>query len=155
MPLKSRGAAQIALTGDEEFVRIARLAAARHGMYLGEYGLWGWHTSEEAALEHESQSQSVFEVVNIEFRIRSRQRAASELARGTGGLLGAHQGRKRGPDPRGGRARLDRAVARQLSLSHEQKACFIACGHALGGGFRSGGRGGGGPESRSETEEKW
>ncbi|KAH9983020.1 hypothetical protein BJV74DRAFT_55786 [Russula compacta] len=67
-PLKSRGAAQIALTGDEEFMRIARLAAARHGMYLDEYGLWRWHTSEEAALERESQSQSEFEVeVEFEF----------------------------------------------------------------------------------------
>jgi DNA polymerase beta len=53
-PLKSRGAAQIVLTGDEEFVRIARLAAARHGMYLDEYGLWRWHSSDEAALESQS-----------------------------------------------------------------------------------------------------
>lgn len=50
-PPKSRGAAQIILTGDEEFVRIARIAAARHGMYLNEYGLWRWHSSEEASLE--------------------------------------------------------------------------------------------------------
>ena len=57
-PLKSRGAAQIIMTGDEEFVRIARLAAARHGMYLDEYGLWRWHSSEEAALESQSQLQS-------------------------------------------------------------------------------------------------
>jgi len=57
-PLKSRGAAQIVVTGDEEFVRIARLAAARHGMYLDEYGLWRWHSSEEAALESQSQLQS-------------------------------------------------------------------------------------------------
>jgi len=54
-PLKSRGAAQIVLTGDEEFVRIARLAAARLGMYLDEYGLWRWHSSEEAVLESQSQ----------------------------------------------------------------------------------------------------
>jgi DNA polymerase beta len=45
------------LTGDEEFVRIARLAAARLGMYLDEYGLWRWHSSEEAALESQSQFQ--------------------------------------------------------------------------------------------------
>ncbi|KAI0286395.1 hypothetical protein BC826DRAFT_90814 [Russula brevipes] len=50
-PLKSRGAAQIVLTGDEEFLRNARIAAGRHGMYLDEYGLWRWHSSEEAALE--------------------------------------------------------------------------------------------------------
>lgn len=57
-PLKSRGAAQIVLTGDEEFVRIARLAAARHGMYLDEYGLWRWHSSEEAALESQSNADA-------------------------------------------------------------------------------------------------
>ncbi|KAH9959795.1 hypothetical protein BC827DRAFT_1134175, partial [Russula dissimulans] len=57
-PLKSRGAAQIIMTGDEEFVRTARLAAARHGMYLDEYGLWRWHSSEEAALESQSHLQS-------------------------------------------------------------------------------------------------
>jgi DNA polymerase beta len=57
-PPKSRGAAQVVLTGDEEFVRIARLAAARYGMYLDEYGLWRWHSSEEAKLESQSQSQS-------------------------------------------------------------------------------------------------
>jgi len=56
-PLKSRGAAQIVLTGDEEFVRIARIAAARLGMYLDEYGLWRWHSSEEAVLESQSQFQ--------------------------------------------------------------------------------------------------
>jgi DNA polymerase beta len=53
-PPKSRGAAQIILTGDEEFVRIARIAASRHGMYLNEYGLWRWHSSEEASLETQS-----------------------------------------------------------------------------------------------------
>jgi DNA polymerase beta len=40
-------------------VRIARLAAARHGMYLDEYGLWRWHSSEEAMLESQkTQSHS-------------------------------------------------------------------------------------------------
>ncbi|KAH8984406.1 hypothetical protein EDB92DRAFT_2000020 [Lactarius akahatsu] len=53
-PLGSRGAAQLALTGDEEFLRIARLAAARHGMHLDEYGLWRWHAPAEAALETHS-----------------------------------------------------------------------------------------------------
>ena len=53
-PPKSRGAAQIVLTGDEEFVRIVRLAAARQGMCLNEYGLWRWHTSEEASSEYQS-----------------------------------------------------------------------------------------------------
>ncbi|KAI0301229.1 hypothetical protein B0F90DRAFT_1628793, partial [Multifurca ochricompacta] len=57
-PLKSRGAAQIILTGDEEFVRIARLAAARLGMHLDEYGLWRWHTSEEAALESQTSTST-------------------------------------------------------------------------------------------------
>ncbi|KAI9452760.1 hypothetical protein BJY52DRAFT_1214436 [Lactarius psammicola] len=53
-PLKSRGAAQLALTGDDEFLRIARLAAARHGMHLDEYGLWRWHAPAETALESHS-----------------------------------------------------------------------------------------------------
>ncbi|KAI0000285.1 hypothetical protein BJV77DRAFT_973130 [Russula vinacea] len=53
-PPKSRGAAQIVLTGDEEFVRIARLAAARQGMFLNEYGLWRWHSSEEVSSEFQS-----------------------------------------------------------------------------------------------------
>jgi DNA polymerase beta len=43
--------AQIILTGDEEFVRIARIAAARQGMYLNEYGLWRWHSPEEVSPE--------------------------------------------------------------------------------------------------------
>jgi hypothetical protein len=42
------------MTGDGEFVRNARLAAVRHGMYLDEYGLWRWHTPEEASLEFRS-----------------------------------------------------------------------------------------------------
>ena len=53
-PPKSRGAAQIVLTGDEEFVRIVRLAAARQGMFLNEYGLWRWHSSEEVSSEFQS-----------------------------------------------------------------------------------------------------
>jgi len=57
-PPKSRGAAQIILTGDDEFVRVARLAAERRGMYLNEYGLWRWHSPEEAVLESQSQSNA-------------------------------------------------------------------------------------------------
>jgi len=53
-PLKSRGAAQVILTGDDEFVRIARIAAARNGMHLNEYGLWRWNSPEEASLETQS-----------------------------------------------------------------------------------------------------
>ncbi len=60
-PLKSRGAAQLALTGDDEFLRIARLAAARHGMHLDEYGLWRWHPPAEAALESHSSAPGAHE----------------------------------------------------------------------------------------------
>jgi DNA polymerase beta len=70
-PPKSCGAAQIILTGDEEFVRIARLAAARHGMYLDEYGLWRWHSSEEASLE--SQSDADADVVDPDVEERRRR----------------------------------------------------------------------------------
>jgi DNA polymerase beta len=52
-PLKSRGAAQLALTGDHEFLRIARLAAERHGMHLDEYGLWRWHDSLEGGSDRD------------------------------------------------------------------------------------------------------
>ena len=72
-------------------MRITRLAAARHGMHLDEYGLWRWHTSEEAVLERESQSQSEFEVVSVEFEFDPD----GELARATGGLLGGSSSRAR------------------------------------------------------------
>jgi hypothetical protein len=35
-------------------LRIARLAAERHGLHLDEYGLWRWHAPAEAALESHS-----------------------------------------------------------------------------------------------------
>ncbi|VDC05552.1 unnamed protein product [Peniophora sp. CBMAI 1063] len=41
-PLKSLGAARLFLTGDDDFVRAARLAAMRQGLLLNEYGLWRW-----------------------------------------------------------------------------------------------------------------
>jgi DNA polymerase beta len=65
-PPKSRGAAQINLTGDEEFVRIARIAAARHGMYLDEYGLWRWHSSEEASLETQPEDNDDDGAMNVD-----------------------------------------------------------------------------------------
>ena len=65
-PPKSRGAAQIMLTGDEEFVRIARIAAARHDMYLNEYGLWRWHSSEEASLETQSEDNVDDDTMNTD-----------------------------------------------------------------------------------------
>ncbi|KAI0064124.1 Nucleotidyltransferase [Artomyces pyxidatus] len=42
-PIKSRGAALLALTGDADFIRSARVAASRLGMHLNEYGLWRFH----------------------------------------------------------------------------------------------------------------
>jgi DNA polymerase beta len=65
-PPKSRGAAQIMLTGDEEFVRIARIAASRHGMYLNEYGLWRWHSPEEASLETQLNNNDGYEAINAD-----------------------------------------------------------------------------------------
>ena len=44
-PVKSRGAAVLALTGDAEFLAALRIAATRLGMYLNEYGLWRWHAN--------------------------------------------------------------------------------------------------------------
>jgi DNA polymerase beta len=65
-PPKSRGAAQIILTGDEEFVRTARIAAERQGMYLNEYGLWRWHSSEEASLEPQPDDNDNADTVNAD-----------------------------------------------------------------------------------------
>ncbi|KAL0960788.1 hypothetical protein HGRIS_005809 [Hohenbuehelia grisea] len=42
VPMKTRGAAFLALTGDAEFNRHARATAVRHGLHLNEYGLWRW-----------------------------------------------------------------------------------------------------------------
>ncbi|KAF8895626.1 hypothetical protein BD779DRAFT_1668869 [Infundibulicybe gibba] len=42
-PMKSRGAALLALTGDAEFTRDIRTRALRRGMHLDEYGLWRWN----------------------------------------------------------------------------------------------------------------
>ncbi|KAI0269982.1 hypothetical protein BC834DRAFT_819418, partial [Gloeopeniophorella convolvens] len=57
-PPKCHGAAQLALTGDEEFVRTARLAAIRRSMHLNEWGLWQWHSQEEAAMESSAEGTS-------------------------------------------------------------------------------------------------
>lgn len=42
IPMKSRGAALLALTGDLEFNRDMRTQASKLGMHLNEYGLWRW-----------------------------------------------------------------------------------------------------------------
>ncbi|KAG7088095.1 hypothetical protein E1B28_012121 [Marasmius oreades] len=41
-PQKSLGAATIALTGDNEFIRTVQRQAAKMGMLLNEFGLWKW-----------------------------------------------------------------------------------------------------------------
>ena len=80
-PPKSRGAAQIVLTGDDEFVRVARLAAERREMYLDEYGLWRWHSPEEAVLESQSQSNPD---ANTEERSQNGAGDAPAVATGSG-----------------------------------------------------------------------
>jgi DNA polymerase beta len=45
VPLKSRGAALLALTGDAEFVRHIRGKAISLGMHLNEFGLWRWQAN--------------------------------------------------------------------------------------------------------------
>ncbi|KAF8258905.1 hypothetical protein EI94DRAFT_1753083, partial [Lactarius quietus] len=74
-PLKSRGAAQLSLTGDVEFVRTARLAAARHGMHLDEYGLWRWHddspeSNNASDDDHDDEGGGYWELVEGENEIR-------------------------------------------------------------------------------------
>ena len=41
-PVKSKGAALLALTGDREFNADIRKKAARLGLFLNEFGLWKW-----------------------------------------------------------------------------------------------------------------
>lgn len=41
-PVKSKGAALLALTGDKEFNIDIRIKAARLGLLLDEFGLWRW-----------------------------------------------------------------------------------------------------------------
>ena len=80
-PLKSRGAAQLALTGDYEFLRIAQLAAVRHGMHLDEYGLWRWHDSSPGS-ENENEDnigEGYWELVEGE----SEDRILDEIGLGT------------------------------------------------------------------------
>lgn len=45
MPLKSRGAALLALTGDTTLNREMRSRAVKQGMLLNEYGLWRWQSN--------------------------------------------------------------------------------------------------------------
>ena len=56
-------------------MRIARLAAARHGMYLDEYGLWRWHSSEEASVEYQSDDDNVYvDAADTDAEARERRR---------------------------------------------------------------------------------
>ena len=51
VPQKSRPAALLALTGDDELNRYMRKKAERQGMLLDEYGLWKWNTSGGSSTE--------------------------------------------------------------------------------------------------------
>ncbi|KAJ8691221.1 hypothetical protein PTI98_010817 [Pleurotus ostreatus] len=65
VPIKSRGAALLALTGDAEFNRHLYTRATKLGLHLNEYGLWRWN--HEASTEsdmnpfdsEQSDSQSI------------------------------------------------------------------------------------------------
>jgi DNA polymerase beta len=46
VPLKSRGAALLALTGDVQFNREIRTRAVSLGLHLNEFGLWRWQENE-------------------------------------------------------------------------------------------------------------
>ncbi|KII90625.1 hypothetical protein PLICRDRAFT_157876 [Plicaturopsis crispa FD-325 SS-3] len=68
-PLKSRGAAMIALTGDVEFNKDLRKRASDLGMHLNEFGLWRWRgdAAESADGEHEGESEKGYwELVRAE-----------------------------------------------------------------------------------------
>ena len=51
VPMKSRGAAMISLTGDAELNRHVRLKAIKQGMHLNEFGLWRWITNSSLSTE--------------------------------------------------------------------------------------------------------
>jgi len=55
-PLKSRAAAELALTGDDDFYYAARLAAHKQGMYLNEFALWKWNPANCSSSPSSSQS---------------------------------------------------------------------------------------------------
>ncbi|KAI0920070.1 hypothetical protein AcV5_007929 [Taiwanofungus camphoratus] len=46
-PMKSRGAALLALTGDVDFNRNLRARATKLGMHLNEFGLWRWQSHDK------------------------------------------------------------------------------------------------------------
>jgi len=54
-PVKSRGAALIAWTGDQEFSKSTRIAAHKFGMYLDEVGLWKWHVEDKRDPEQDGE----------------------------------------------------------------------------------------------------
>ncbi|KAH9947637.1 hypothetical protein B0H21DRAFT_326142 [Amylocystis lapponica] len=73
-PMKSRGAALLALTGDTEFNRMLRKRALERGMYLNEFGLWRWQRRDRKAedrmlageSEEENSLQGYWELVKAE-----------------------------------------------------------------------------------------
>lgn len=57
VPMRSKGAAMVSLTGDIEFNRDLRLRAHKLGMHLNEYGLWRWRNKDGSLLD-ESEEES-------------------------------------------------------------------------------------------------
>ncbi|OCH92627.1 Nucleotidyltransferase [Obba rivulosa] len=71
MPLQSRGAAFLALTGDATLNREMRLRALKQGMFLNEYGLWRWHNNgngngADAGEEANGEQKGYWELVEAE-----------------------------------------------------------------------------------------
>jgi len=50
-PKGSKGAALLALTGDRDFFSDIQSRAAKLGMYLNEYGLWKWDSTDSSSMD--------------------------------------------------------------------------------------------------------
>ncbi|KAI0039779.1 Nucleotidyltransferase [Auriscalpium vulgare] len=62
-PMKSRGAALLALTGDRDFYRNARLSAERIGMHLNEFGLWRFNSADDAPSDGAAEANGFWELI--------------------------------------------------------------------------------------------
>ncbi|KAK7028162.1 hypothetical protein VNI00_014977 [Paramarasmius palmivorus] len=64
---KSLGAALIALTGDVEFNRIIRLAAAKMGLLLNEFGLWKYNENSWELLPASNDEKEIFAELGMKY----------------------------------------------------------------------------------------
>jgi len=63
VPIKSRAAGLLALTGDTEFNKDLRTRASKLGMHLNEFGLWRWQTED---VKNEDEQKGFWELIKVE-----------------------------------------------------------------------------------------